>query len=96
MYINKMVFIEADEVQELISKYGSTVVVETDYGTTEIVSDSLQCLMDDLTEDDKCPKEEKEFNFTKGELMEDLNNSLGTDVTKMLLEGELDFVQVVY
>ena len=37
----------------------------------------------------------EEYNFTKEELLEDLNNSLGTDVTELLLNDGLDFILVV-
>ena len=89
MYINKMIFIEADEIGNLETKYGYNVVCSTDYGTNEIIGDQLQNLIGEL-------EAGEEYDFTKEELMEDLNQYLGTDVTTMLLNGELDFIQVIY
>ena len=89
MYINKMIFLEQDEIGNLDTKYGYNVVADTDYGTREIVGSSLQNLLEELE------TEECEYTFTKKELLEDLNNILGTDVVDMLLHDELDFILVV-
>ena len=90
MYINKVIFMEFDEIGNLDTKYGYQVVQQTDYGTTEIVADTIQSLIADLEGEDK-----DEYDFTKEELLEDLNNSLGTDVTELLLNDGLDFILVV-
>lgn len=89
MYISKVIFLEYDEIGDLEDKYGTSIVSHTDYGTTEIVGSQIQDTLNSLT------KEECEYNFTKKELMEDLNNTLGTDVVDMLLHDELDFILVV-
>ena len=89
MYISKVIFMEFDEIGNLDAKYGSQVVQRTDYGTTEIVADTIQTL---LSEVEETPDE---FDFTKEELLEDLNNSLGTDVVELLLNDGLDFILVV-
>ena len=89
MYINKMIFMEANEIGNLETKYGYNVVSQTDYGTNEIIGDQLQNLIVEL-------EAGEDFDFTKEELMEDLNQYLGTDVVKMLLNNELDFIQVIY
>ena len=89
MYINKVIFMEFDEIKNLDTKYGSQVVQRTDYGTTEILADTIQSL---LSEVEETPDE---FDFTKEELLEDLNNSLGTDVVELLLNDGLDFILVV-
>lgn len=89
MYINKVIFMEFDEIENLNTKYGSQVVQRTDYGTTEILADTIQTL---LSEVEETPDE---FDFTKEELLEDLNNSLGTDVVELLLNDGLDFILVV-
>lgn len=89
MYINKMIFIEADEIGNLETKYGYLIISETDYGTREIIGDNLQNLIEEL-------EAGEDYDFTKEELMEDLNQYLGTDVVKMLLNNELDFIQVIY
>ena len=85
MYINKVIFMEWDEVQELENKYGSQIIQQTDYGTNEIVGDTLSNILADI----------EDYDFTKEELMKDLNNTLGTDVTEMLLNDKLDFILVV-
>ena len=89
MYINKVIFMEFDEIGNLDTKYGYQIVQRTDYGTTEIVADIVQSLIADLDENPD------EYNFTKEELLEDLNNSLGTDVVELLLNDGLDFILVV-
>lgn len=89
MYINKVIFLEFDEVKPITTKYHSMIVQETDYGTTEIIGDTIQDLLSEVEENSD------EFNFTKEELLEDLNNSLGTDVVELLLNGGIDFILVV-
>ena len=89
MYISKVIFMEFDEIENLDTKYGSQVVQRTDYGTTEIVADTIQTLLSEVEENPD------EFDFTKEELLEDLNNSLGTDVVELLLNDGLDFILVV-
>lgn len=91
MYINKMIFKEADEVALLDNKYGYNVIQDTDYGTREILGDTLDNLLAELENNN-----ESDFDFTKEELLKDLNTVLGEDVVKMLLNGELDFIQVIY
>ena len=90
MYINKVIFMEFDEIGNLDTKYGYQIVQRTDYGTTEILADTIQDILSRLEGSDK-----DEYDFTKEELLEDLNNTLGTDVVKMLLNDELDFILVV-
>ena len=89
MYINKVIFMEWDEIGNLDTKYGYQVVQRTDYGTTEILADTIQNLLGEVEE---MPEE---FDFTKEELLQDLNNSLGTDVVELLLNDGLDFILVV-
>lgn len=89
MYINKVIFMEFHEIGNLDAKYGYQVVQRTDYGTTEIVADTIQSLLSEVEENPD------EFDFTKEELLEDLNNSLGTDVVELLLNDGLDFILVV-
>ena len=89
MYINKVIFMEWDEIGNLDTKYGDQIIQRTDYNTTEIVADIVQNL---LSEVEEMPDN---FDFTKEELLEDLNNSLGTDVVELLLNNGLDFILVV-
>lgn len=90
MYINKVIFMEFHEIGNLDAKYGYQIVQRTDYGTTEILASTIQDLIADLEGEDK-----DEYDFTKEELLEDLNNSLGTDVVELLLNDGLDFILVV-
>ena len=90
MYINKVIFMEFDEIGNLDTKYGYQIVQRTDYGTTEILASTIQDLIADLEGDNA-----EEYDFTKEELLEDLNNSLGTDVVELLLNDGLDFILVV-
>ena len=85
MYINKVIFMEFDEIGNLDTKYGDQIIQRTDYGTTEIIGDTIQDILANI----------EEYDFTKEELLEDLNNSLGTDVVELLLNDGLDFILVV-
>ena len=86
MYINKMVFTELtteqyDELNEL------NILQFTDYNTTEITADHLQETLQEI-------KEEQGKDKTI-EVIETLNDALGSDVVEMLRKDELDFVLVV-
>ena len=65
MYINKMIFKEADEVALLDNKYGYNVIQDTDYGTREILGDTLDNLLAELENNN-----ENDFDFTKEELLQ--------------------------
>ena len=80
---------EWDEIGNLDTKYGDQIIQRTDYNTTEIAADTIQNLLSEVEE------EPDNFDFTKEELLEDLNNSLGTDVVELLLNDGLDFILVV-
>lgn len=86
MYINKMVFTELtteqyDELNEL------NILQFTDYGTTEITADHLQETLEEI--------EEEQGKDKTIEVIETLNDALGSDVVEMLRKDELDFVLVV-
>lgn len=86
MYINKMVFTELtteqyDELNEL------NILQFTDYGTTEITADHLQETLQEIKEEQGIEK------FT--EVLENVEDALGSDVVEMLRKDELDFVMVV-
>ena len=85
MYINKVIFMEFDEIGNLDTKYGDQIVQRTDYGTTEILADTIQDIIANI----------EDYDFSKEELLEDLNNSLGTDVVELLLNDGLDYILVV-
>ena len=86
MYINKMVFTELtteqqDELNEL------NILQFTDYNTTEITADLLQETLEEI--------EEEQGKDKTIEVIETLNDALGSDVVEMLRKDELDFVLVV-
>ena len=86
MYINKMVFTELtteqyDELNEL------NILQFTDYNTTEITADHLQEILQEIKEEQGIEK------FT--EVLEIVEDAIGSDVTEMLRADELDFVMVV-
>lgn len=86
MYINKMVFTELtteqyDELNEL------NILQFTDYNTTEITADHLQETLQEI--------EEEQGKDKTTEVIETLNDALGSDVVEMLRKDELDFVMVV-
>ena len=86
MYINKMVFTELtteqyDELNEL------NILQFTDYNTTEITADHLQETLEKI--------EEEQGKDKTIEVIETLNDALGSDVVEMLRKDELDFVLVV-
>ena len=86
MYINKMVFTELtteqyDELNEL------NILQFTDYNTTEITADNLQVVLEEI--------EEEQGKDKTIEVIETLNDALGSDVVEMLRKDELDFVMVV-
>ena len=86
MYINKMVFTELtteqyDELNEL------NILQFTDYNTTEITADHLQETLQEI--------EEEQGKDKTIEVIETLNDALGSDVVEMLRKDELDFVLVV-
>ena len=86
MYINKMVFTELtteqyEELNEL------NIIQFTDYNTTEITADHLQETLEEI--------EEEQGKDKTIEVIETLNDALGSDVVEMLRKDELDFVLVV-
>lgn len=94
MKINKMIFIEADELRRVIDNDDiyREVVHTTDYGTNEILSDNISKLRSNLQDDEI----KSDYSFTLEQLNDALDNALGKDVLDKLENGELDFVQVIY
>ena len=86
MYVNKMVFAEmtTEQFQQLEEM---NILQYTDYGTNEITADNLQVRLEEIEE------EQGEDEFT--EVLEIVNNAIGSDVTEMLRNNQLDFVMVV-
>ncbi len=86
MYVNKMVFAEitGEQEQELSEM---RILQFTDYNTNEITADNLQVRLEEIKE------EQGEGKFT--EVLEIVNNAIGSDVTEMLRNNQLDFVMVV-
>ena len=86
MYVSKMVFAEmtTEQFQQLEEM---NILQYTDYGTNEITADNLQTRLEEIEE------EQGEGKFT--EVLEIVNNAIGSDVTEMLRNNQLDFVMVV-
>ena len=86
MYVNKMVFAEmtTEQFQQLEEM---NILQYTDYGTNEITADNLQVRLEEIEE------EQGEDEFT--EALEIVNDAIGSDVTEMLRNNQLDFVMVV-
>ena len=86
MYVNKMVFTEITREQE--QELSEMRILQfTDYNTNEITADNLQVRLEEIKE------EQGEEKFT--EVLEIVNNAVGSDVTEMLRNNQLDFVMVV-
>ena len=86
MYVNKMVFAEITREQEQeLSEM--RILQYTDYNTNEITADNLQVRLEEIKE------EQGEGKFT--EVLEIVNSAIGSDVTEMLRNNQLDFVMVV-
>ncbi len=86
MYVNKMVFTEITREQE--QELAEMCILQyTDYNTNEITADNLQVRLEEIKE------EQGEGKFT--EVLEIVNSAIGSDVTEMLRNNQLDFVMVV-
>lgn len=85
MYISKMVFIDKDTISEDVLDYlNKNVILTTDYGTDEITDWSWQQFVEQIND------------YDLGELtLQQIKESLGTDVTDLLEKGELDFIMFV-
>ena len=90
MYINKVVFLGWDDVEELDRLYGDNLISRTDYGTTEILSDTIQNIKNDIKNE-----LETEYDFTYEEFKDTVSKHIGTDLYDMLEKGEVDFCLVV-
>lgn len=86
MYINKMIFVEENDTQNL-DKF--RIIQVTDYNTQEITKDNVQDRVQELKQNPN------EFDYTLEEFEEEMRNSLG-EAYDMLLNDELDFVLIVY
>ena len=86
-YVAKVVFTEWSDVETLTP---FNIIRHVDYERSEITSDVVSNLIKDLEEDKDA------FDFTKEELIEELNDSLGSDVTNALIKGTIDYVQVMF
>lgn len=93
MYINRMVFVEADEIRPILEQNNipfSSVVLHTDYDTYEITSDTLTDLRNYVSNNPE------EYGFTLADLDRALDEALGIDIYNKLLTEQIDFVQVIY
>lgn len=85
MYINKVVFVEAEDVEQL-KKYD--LIHHTDYDTTEIIGSELHEKLVDLIENPS------DYDYKREDYEQDLRGSLGADLYEMLLDGRVDFCLV--
>ena len=86
MYINKMVFMEREDVDQDVYEFlCEQLIKNTDYGTCEITQDTWQDFIENVKDYDL-------HNLT----LQQIREGLGTDVAEMLEKGELDFVQFIY
>lgn len=88
MYINKVVFVEYDDVKELPKH----MLAETDYGTTEILNNYVS----------DAKKDWKEYQYqwdlymfdTYEDFKSEVSNILGTDLYDLLETEKIDFCLV--
>lgn len=85
MYINKVVFVEYEDVEQL-KKYN--LIHHTDYDTTEIIGSELHEKLVDLIENPS------DYDYKREDYEQDLRDSLGSDLYEKLLNGEVDFCLV--
>jgi hypothetical protein len=85
MYINKVVFVEFEDVEQL-KKYD--LIHHTDYDTTEIIGSELHEKLVDLIENPS------DYDYKREDYEQDLRDSLGADLYEMLLDGRVDFCLV--
>ena len=85
MYINKVVFVEFEDVKQL-KKYD--LIHHTDYDTTEIIGSELHEKLVDLIENPS------DYDYKREDYEQDLRDSLGADLYEMLLDGRVDFCLV--
>lgn len=88
MYINKVVFLEYEYVEDLRKQY-PFLIAETDYGTTELINN----LISDAREDWKEYKETYDLSddLTYEEFKEEVSDAIGQDLFEKLDNGEVDF-----
>ena len=86
MYINKMIFMEREDVDQDVYEFlREQLIKNTDYGTCEITQDTWQDFIENVKDYDL-------HNLT----LQQIREGLGTDVAEMLEKDELDFVQFIY
>lgn len=83
MYINKMIFLEQEEVENLLSEEELQcleergIIAYSDYNTVEIVSDVVNYYIG---------------NFY---IIQTLRKCLGQEVLKLILSNQIDFIMLV-
>ena len=87
-YINKVVFLEAEDVRKLKELFPH-LIQRTDYDTTELISNMIS----DAREDWEGYKEAFDLPsiLTYEDFKEDVSNSIGADLYEALDSGEVDF-----
>ena len=91
MYINKVVFVEQDDLErkeKVLQEIKHSIVQYTDYGTCEITSDRVNEIIEEAKDPDS-------FNYSPEVIKEGIKELLGKDLTDLLISGEVDFCLVV-
>lgn len=91
MYINKVVFLEGEYVENLRDKY-PFLIAETDYGTTELINNMVTDAREDWNsyKETYCLPEALTYEDFKEEVV----NSIGSDLYEALETGKVDFCLV--
>ena len=89
MYINKVVFVEWEDLKGLNEEIKRALVFHTDYGTDEILAGTIQDMEQAMKEDSSL------WSFSYSTFKEEVANALGEDLYKLLESGEVDFCLVV-
>ena len=93
MYINKVVFLEMDDVRELREKFPH-LIQRTDYDTIELMGNMIS----DAREDWEEYKETYGIadTITYEDFKEEVVNAIGSDLYEALDTGAVDFCLVCY
>lgn len=89
MYINKVVFVEWEDIVKLSEEIQKALVFHTDYGTDEILAGTIQDMEQAIKEDSTL------WNFSYSTFKEEVTNALGEDLYNLLYKGDVDFCLVV-
>ena len=92
MYINKVVFLESEDVRGVRQTYPH-LITYTDYGTTELISN----LITDAKNEWETYKVEYDLpeNLTYNEFKEYVSDYIGLDTYELLENNEIDFCLII-